>query len=79
MPPIASNCCAPPPRRKRAAERAAAQRGEVIEAKSKRDELEALEAEQVALKRREAALTAADEADRLEEAAVRAKERRKGA
>jgi colicin import membrane protein len=66
-------------RRKQAAEKAAAQREQAIDAKAKRDQFEALEAEKAALDEREVALTTADEADRLEEAAARAKGRRKGA
>jgi hypothetical protein len=64
-------------RRKQAAERAKTQRDEVIESQAKRERLAALEAEKEALDREKVAVTAADEAQRLEAAAGEAKEERK--
>jgi hypothetical protein len=64
-------------RRKQAAERAKDERNQAIEAKAKRDRLAALEAEKEALEREQVAVTAADEAQRLEAAAETAKASRK--
>jgi hypothetical protein len=66
-------------RRKRAAEKTAAQREEAIESEAKRERLDALEAEKTALAEKEEAVTATDEARRLEAAAGRAKAQRKSA
>ena len=53
-------------------------REEAIEAKAKRDRLEALEAEKTALDREHVAVATSSEAQRLEAAAEKAKARRKG-
>jgi len=63
--------------RKQSAQQAAAKSESKIEQKAKVDRLDQLESKSDALKVKAAALTAADEAKRLEKAASRTKERRK--
>jgi hypothetical protein len=65
-------------KRKQASAKAAAAQQERLEDKERRGRLETLETKSAALSEREEALTAADEAQRLEKAAASAKAARKG-
>jgi colicin import membrane protein len=63
--------------RKANAEKAAAAEKEAAEEEARRDQLDGLETKREALEKREEALTASQEADRLSDAAARAKAERK--